>query len=100
MLALFYDFSKSVLEKHDALMEEIHEARGLNMGQLRIAALFTTLYLLSIRIELASNCYPGNLTPRKRTWCENFLICFVNRQGANCPPHPLTPNFTTDIFYV
>ena len=42
----FFNFSNCVLEKYDALSEELKEARDLQIGQLRMAASFTTLYHL------------------------------------------------------
>ena len=42
----FFSFSNCVLEKYDALSEELKEARDLQIGQLRMAASFTTLYHL------------------------------------------------------
>lgn len=42
----FFDFSNCVLEKYNALSEELKEARDLQIGQLRMAASFTTLFHL------------------------------------------------------
>ena len=42
----FFRFSESVLEKYNSLTEEIIEIKGLQMGHLRLAAPFTTLYHL------------------------------------------------------
>jgi len=42
----FFKFSESILEKYNSLTEEIDEIKGLQMGHLRIAAPFTTLYHL------------------------------------------------------
>ena len=40
----FFKFSESILEKYNSLTEEINEIKGLQMGHLRMAAPFTTLY--------------------------------------------------------
>ena len=42
----FFIFSESILEKYNSLTEEIDEIKGLQMGHLRMAAPFTTLYHL------------------------------------------------------
>ena len=42
----FFKFSESILEKYNSLTEEINEIKGLQMGHLRMAAPFTTLYHL------------------------------------------------------
>ncbi|MBW2621210.1 MAG: LysR family transcriptional regulator, partial [Deltaproteobacteria bacterium] len=42
----FFKFSESILEKYNSLIEEINEIKGLQMGHLRMAAPFTTLYHL------------------------------------------------------
>jgi len=42
----FFKFSESILEKYNSLTEEIDEIKGLQMGHLRMAAPFTTLYHL------------------------------------------------------
>jgi DNA-binding transcriptional LysR family regulator len=42
----FFKFSESILEKYNTLTEEIDEIKGLQMGHLRMAAPFTTLYHL------------------------------------------------------
>ncbi len=42
----FFKFSESILEKYNSLTEEIDEIKGLQMGHLRMAASFTTLYHL------------------------------------------------------
>ena len=42
----FFIFSESILEKYNTLTEEIDEIKGLQMGHLRMAAPFTTLYHL------------------------------------------------------
>ena len=42
----FLDFSNSVLEKYEALCEELKEAGASQAGRLRMAASFTTLYHL------------------------------------------------------
>jgi DNA-binding transcriptional LysR family regulator len=42
----FFIFSESILEKYNSLTEEIDELKGLQMGHLRMAAPFTTLYHL------------------------------------------------------
>ena len=41
-----FKFSESILEKYNSLIEEIDEIKGLQMGHLRMAAPFTTLYHL------------------------------------------------------
>lgn len=42
----FFKFSESILEKYNSLTEEIDAIKGLQMGHLRMAAPFTTLYHL------------------------------------------------------
>jgi len=42
----FYKFSKNVIENYNSLIEELNEVRNLQMGHLRVAASFTTLYHL------------------------------------------------------
>ena len=42
----FFKFSESILEKYNSVTEEIDEIKGLQMGHLRMAAPFTTLYHL------------------------------------------------------
>ena len=42
----FFKFSESILEKYNSLTEEINEIKGLQIGHLRMAAPFTTLYHL------------------------------------------------------
>jgi len=42
----FFKFSESILEQYNSLTEEIDEIKGLQMGHLRMAAPFTTLYHL------------------------------------------------------
>ena len=42
----FFKFSESILEKYNSLTEEINEIKGMQMGHLRMAAPFTTLYHL------------------------------------------------------
>ena len=39
-------FTETILERHDALVEELDMLKGLQQGRLRIAAPFTTLYHL------------------------------------------------------
>ena len=42
----FFKFSETILDKYDSLTEELNEVKGLQIGHLRIAAPFTTLYHL------------------------------------------------------
>jgi DNA-binding transcriptional LysR family regulator len=42
----FLEFSSSLLEKHDKLIEGLNEIKGLQVGRLRIAAQFAALYFL------------------------------------------------------
>ncbi len=42
----FFKFSETILERYDSLTEELNELKGLQIGRLRIAAPFTTLYHL------------------------------------------------------
>jgi DNA-binding transcriptional LysR family regulator len=42
----FFKFSETILEKHDALIEELNEMKGSQKGRLRVAAPFTTLFHL------------------------------------------------------
>jgi len=42
----FFKFSENVLEGYDSFTEELNELKGLQIGHLRIAAPFTTLYHL------------------------------------------------------
>lgn len=42
----FFEFSKTVLEKYEAITDEISEIKGLEKGRLKIAAPYTTLYNL------------------------------------------------------
>lgn len=42
----FYQFAETILERYDALTEELNELKGIQKGRLRMAAPFTTLYHL------------------------------------------------------
>jgi DNA-binding transcriptional LysR family regulator len=42
----FFQFSEAILKKYDSLTEELNEVKDLQIGHLRIAAPFTTLYHL------------------------------------------------------
>ncbi len=42
----FFKFSETILERYDSLTEELNEVKGLQIGHLRMAAPFTTLYHL------------------------------------------------------
>lgn len=42
----FYQFAETILERYDALTEELDELKGIQKGRLRMAAPFTTLYHL------------------------------------------------------
>lgn len=42
----FLEFSSNLLEKHEKLIEELNEIKGLQVGRLRIAAQFAALYFL------------------------------------------------------
>ena len=42
----FFTFSETILERYDSLTEELNELKGVQIGRLRIAAPFTTLYHL------------------------------------------------------
>ena len=42
----FFTFSENILERYDSLTEELNELKGVQIGRLRIAAPFTTLYHL------------------------------------------------------
>ena len=42
----FFKFSEIILERYDSLTEELNELKGLQIGHLRMAAPFTTLYHL------------------------------------------------------
>jgi len=42
----FFKFSENILERYDSLNEELNELKGLQIGHLRMAAPFTTLYHL------------------------------------------------------
>lgn len=42
----FFNFSKSVIDRYDAFTEELNDVKGLQIGHLRMAASFTTLYHL------------------------------------------------------
>lgn len=42
----FFQFSETILKKYDSLTEELNEVKDLQIGNLRIAAPFTTLYHL------------------------------------------------------
>ena len=42
----FFKFSENILERYDSLTEELNEVKGLQIGHLRMAAPFTTLYHL------------------------------------------------------
>jgi DNA-binding transcriptional LysR family regulator len=42
----FFKFSETTLERYDSLTEELNELKGLQIGHLRMAAPFTTLYHL------------------------------------------------------
>lgn len=42
----FFKFSEDILERYDSLTEELNEVKGLQIGHLRMAAPFTTLYHL------------------------------------------------------
>ena len=42
----FFEFSENILERYDSLNEELNELKGLQIGHLRMAAPFTTLYHL------------------------------------------------------
>lgn len=55
----FLEFSNHVLEKYDCLKEELNEIRGLQKGQLKLAAPFTTLYhLLPKTLEIYTQQFP------------------------------------------
>ena len=42
----FFKFSETILERYDSFTEELNELKGLQIGHLRMAAPFTTLYHL------------------------------------------------------
>ena len=42
----FLKFTENLLEKHDRLIDDLNEIKGLQIGRLRIAAQFATLYFL------------------------------------------------------
>lgn len=42
----FFKFSENILERYDSLTEELNKLKGLQIGHLRMAAPFTTLYHL------------------------------------------------------
>jgi DNA-binding transcriptional LysR family regulator len=42
----FFQFSKTILERHASLIEELNEVKGYQKGRLRVAAPFTTLFHL------------------------------------------------------
>ena len=56
----FFTFSETILERYDSLAEELNELKGLQIGHLRMAAPFTTLYhLIPIAIKGYINIFPN-----------------------------------------
>ena len=51
----FFKFSESILKQYNSFTEEIDEIKGLQMGHLRMAAPFTTLYHLFPRLLKSYN---------------------------------------------
>lgn len=55
----FLEFTESLLEKHDRLIDDLNEIKGLQIGRLRISAQFATLYFLLPKIvEKYLRLYP------------------------------------------
>jgi DNA-binding transcriptional LysR family regulator len=55
----FLEFTESLLEKHDRLIDDLNEIKGLQVGRLRISAQFATLYFLLPKIvEKYMRLYP------------------------------------------
>jgi DNA-binding transcriptional LysR family regulator len=53
------DFSRDMLAKHESLVEDLNELKGLQKGRLRIAARYTTLYnLLPEVLEMYTQRFP------------------------------------------
>ncbi|MBN1848984.1 MAG: LysR family transcriptional regulator [Deltaproteobacteria bacterium] len=46
----FLEFTESLLEKHDKMIDDLNEIKGLQVGRLRIAAQFATFYFLLPKI--------------------------------------------------
>ena len=56
----FFKFSETILERHDSLTEELNELKGLQIGHLRMAAPFTTLYhLIPFALKSYINIFPN-----------------------------------------
>jgi DNA-binding transcriptional LysR family regulator len=56
----FYKFSETILERYDSLTEELNELKGLQIGHLRMAAPFTTLYhLIPFALKNYINIFPN-----------------------------------------
>ncbi|MBN2568658.1 MAG: LysR family transcriptional regulator [Deltaproteobacteria bacterium] len=55
----FLRFTESLLERHDQLIDDLNEIKGLQIGRLRISAQFATLYFLLPKIvEKYIRLYP------------------------------------------
>ena len=69
----FLKFTESLLEKHERLIDDLNEIKGLQIGRLRIAAQFATLYfLLPPFVKQYTKLYPK---------VELYLL--------DCPPHDI-----------
>jgi DNA-binding transcriptional LysR family regulator len=56
----FFKFSETILERYDSFTEELNELKGLQIGNLRMAAPFTTLYhLIPFALKNYINIFPN-----------------------------------------
>jgi DNA-binding transcriptional LysR family regulator len=56
----FFKFSETILERYDSFTEELNELKGLQIGHLRMAAPFTTLYhLIPFALKSYINIFPN-----------------------------------------
>jgi DNA-binding transcriptional LysR family regulator len=56
----FFKFCETILERYDSLTEELNELKGLQIGHLRMAAPFTTLYhLIPFALKSYINIFPN-----------------------------------------
>jgi len=55
----YFEFAETVLAKYESLVEDLNELKGVQKGQLKIAAPFTTLYhFLPHTLEIYAQKYP------------------------------------------